>query len=392
MISSAKKIYLVNGRRTPFGKFGGGLIDTPPTELATIAAKALLSDIKIDPVAIDQVLFANVLPVNPETFYAARHLGLNLGCPETIPAKVTNRLCGSGIDVMLEASRLIKLGEAEIVLCAGAENMSMAPHLIYGSRFGTKYGSLPTKDMLLDTLTDARIQTPMGMTAENLAEKYQITKADSDTFSYESHKKAAEAYTQNLIQGELAPVTLKKEIISQDQHLRQDAKRTDWDNLRPTFKKDGVVTAGSASGIVDGGAAILVASEEAVKKYNLNPLAEIVDGYVVGVNPSEMGIGPVPVINKLLSKNKLSQDQIDLFEINEAFAAQTIACIKALNLDPQKVNVWGGATALGHPLGATGLKITLTLARALKHYKRGYGISSACIGGGQGIGILLKSV
>lgn len=192
MISSTKKIYLVNGFRTPFGKFGGSLIDTPPTELATIAAKALLSEIKLDPAAIDQVLFANVLPVTPETFYAGRHLGLNLGCPETIPAKVTNRLCGSGIDVLLEATRLIKLNEADIVLTAGAENMSMAPHLIYGSRFGTKYGSLPSKDMLLDTLTDARIQTPMGMTAENLAEKYQITKADSDNFSFESHQKAAD--------------------------------------------------------------------------------------------------------------------------------------------------------------------------------------------------------
>jgi acetyl-CoA acyltransferase 2 len=392
MISSPKKIYLVSGYRTPFGKFGGSLIDTPPTELATIAAKALLSDLKLDPSAIDQVLFANVLPVTPETFYAGRHLGLNLGCPETIPAKVTNRLCGSGIDTILEATRLIKLNEADIVLTAGAENMSMAPHLLYGSRFGTKYGSLPTKDMLLDTLTDARIQTPMGVTAENLAEKYQISKTDSDNFSFESHQKAAAAYAQNLIQGEIAPVVLKRETLSQDQHMRTDAKRTDWDNLRPTFKKDGVVTAGSASGIVDGGAALIIASEDAVKKYNLKPLAEIVDGYVVGVNPSEMGIGPVPVINKLLDKNKLSKDQIDLFEINEAFAAQAIACIKALNLDPQKVNVWGGATALGHPLGATGLKITLTLARALKHYKKGYGISSACIGGGQGIGVLLKSI
>lgn len=392
MISSTKKIYLVNGFRTPFGKFGGSLIDTPPTELATIAAKALLSEIKLDPAAIDQVLFANVLPVTPETFYAGRHLGLNLGCPETIPAKVTNRLCGSGIDVILEATRLIKLNEADIVLTAGAENMSMAPHLVYGSRFGTKYGSLPTKDMLLDTLTDTRIQTPMGITAENLAEKYQITKADSDNFSFESHQKAANAYAQNLIQGEIAPVTLKRETVSQDQHMRTDAKRTDWDHLRPTFKKDGVVTAGSASGIVDGGAAMIIASEDAVKKYNLKPLAEIVDGYVVGVNPSEMGIGPVPVIKKLLEKNALTQEQVDLFEINEAFAAQAIACIKALNLEPQKVNVWGGATALGHPLGATGLKITLTLARALKHYKKGYGISSACIGGGQGIGVLLKSI
>ncbi len=367
-------------------------MDLPPTELATIAAKALLSDLKLDPSTIDHVLFANVLPVTPETFYAGRHLGLNIGCPEKIPAKVTNRLCGSGIDTILEATRLIKLDEASIVLVAGAENMSMAPHLIYGSRFGTKYGSLPTKDMLLDTLTDARIQTPMGITAENLAEKYQISKSDSDEFSFQSHQKAAAAYAQNLIQGEIAPVVLKRETLSQDQHMRTDAKRSDWDNLRPTFKKDGVVTAGSASGIVDGGAAMIIASEAAVKKYNLLPLAEIIDGYVVGVNPSEMGIGPVPVINKLLSKNKLTKDQIDLFEINEAFAAQAIACMKALELDISKVNVWGGATALGHPLGATGLKITLTLARALKHYKKGYGISSACIGGGQGIGVLLKSI
>ncbi len=392
MISSMKKVYLVSGYRTPFGKFGGSLIDLPPTELATIAAKALLSDIKLDAQAIDQVLFANVLPVTPETFYSGRHLGLNLGCPETIPAKVTNRLCGSGIDTILEASRLIKLGEADVVLAAGAENMSMAPHLVYGSRFGTKYGSLKTRDMLLDTLTDERTQTPMGITAENLAEKYKITKSDSDDFSYQSHLKASKAYSDNLIQGEIAPVILKKETVSVDQHMRTDAKRSDWDGLRPTFKKEGVVTAGSASGIVDGGAAIIIASEDAVKKYNLKPMAEIVDGFVIGVNPLEMGIGPVPVINKLLERNKLTQDQIDLFEINEAFSAQILACMKALNLNPEKVNIWGGAVALGHPLGATGLKITMTLARALKHTKGTYGISSACIGGGQGIGVLLKSV
>lgn len=392
MISPKKKIYLVDGFRTPFGKFGGSLATLPPTELATIAAKALLTKIKLDPSVIDQVLFANVLPVTPETFYSGRHLGLNLGCPETIPAKSTNRLCGSGIDTIIEASRLIRDEEAEVVLTAGAENMSMAPHLIYGSRFGTKYGSLQTRDMLLETLTDSRINTPMGITAENLAEKYNITKAESDDFSFESHQKAAAAYAENLIQGEIAPVVLKKETLSQDQHMRTDAKRTDWDGLRPTFKPNGVVTPGSASGIVDGGAALIIASEDAVKKYNLSPLAEIVDGYVVGVNPAEMGIGPVPVVKKLLEKNSMELGQIDLFEINEAFSPQVIACQRALGLDPKKVNVWGGAVALGHPLGATGLKITLTLARELKHYKKQYGISSACIGGGQGIGVLIKSV
>jgi acetyl-CoA acyltransferase 2 len=392
MGNSMRKVYIVQGKRTPFGKFGGSLGGITPVDLAVVATKSLLNETKISPETLDQVIFANVIPSTSDTLYAGRHLGLKSGLRIEVPGIVINRLCGSGIQALIDGARLIRSMEAEALLVAGAENMTMVPHLTYGARFGTKYGALKTQDLLLDTLSDKYAQLPMGITAENLAEDYTVTKEQSDQFAYESHIKAAKAYEAGLIQPELAPVIMDRVNCSKDEHLRPDVSLEEMQKLKPTFKKDGTVTAGSASGIVDGACAMIIASEEYVKKHNLKPIAEIIAGEVVGVDPSRMGIGPVPSIKKLLEKQNLKITDIDLFEINEAFAPQIIACRRALEIPEDRLNVWGGAVALGHPLGATGIKITLTLARQLQHFNKNYGVSSACIGGGQGIALLIKRV
>lgn len=392
MMGQSNRVFLVAGKRTPFGKFGGTLSEVTPVDLAVYAASAMIKESQLVPESIDQVIFANVIPSTPDTLYAGRHLALKCGLKITTPGVVVNRLCGSGIQAMIDATRLIRCGEAEAILTAGAENLSMAPHLVYGSRFGTRYGSLKTQDLLLDTLTDKHIQTPMGITAENLSEEYQVSREESDQYSYESHAKAAKAYQQNLIQPEIVAVKTDKWSCEQDEHFREDASLEQMQKLKPTFKKNGTVTAGSASGIVDGACAVLIASEAYVLKHKLSPLAEIIAGQVVAVDPSKMGIGPVPAISQLLERQKKSLNEIDLFEINEAFAPQVIACQRALKIDPSRLNIWGGAVALGHPLGATGLKITLTLARQLIHSKKDLGVSSACIGGGQGIALMIKRV
>lgn len=386
------RVFIVNGKRTPFGKFGGSLGGITPIDLAVYATQAILNETSLDPDTLDQVIFANVIPSTPDTLYAGRHLALKSGLRSTTPGMVINRLCGSGIQAMIDATRLIRTQEAEAILVAGAENMTMVPHLVYGSRFGTKYGPLKTQDLLLDTLYDKHIQTPMGITAENLAQEYGVTKEQSDAYSYQSHLKALKAYEANLIQPELVPVKMDRVDCARDEHLRDDVSLEQMQKLKPTFKKEGTVTAGSASGIVDGACAMIIASEAFITKNKLTPLAEIIDGQVVGVDPAKMGIGPVPAIQQLLSRQKKSINDIDLFEINEAFAPQVIACQRALGFSEDKLNIWGGAVALGHPLGATGLKISLTLARQLQHLKKDWGISSACIGGGQGIALLLKRV
>lgn len=386
------KVYLVAGKRTPFGKFGGSFSNITPVDLAVHAATGILKETNLNPALIDHVVMGNVITSSTDTMYGARHLALKIGCDVTTPGYVVNRLCGSGIQIMMDAKNMIELGQANCVLVAGTENMSMAPHLTYGARFGTKYGSLQVVDMLLDALTDKYTQTPMGITAENLAKEYTITREESDAFAYASHAKATKAYNENLFDSEIVGIEIKNNLITRDEHLRSETTMAELQKLRPAFSKDGVVTPASASGVVDGACAVLIANEEFCKKNNLTPLAEIIDGSVIGVDPTIMGIGPVPAIKNLLEKNKMSLSQIDFIEINEAFAPQTLSCMKALEIDPAKLNVWGGAVALGHPLAASGTRIALTVARQLQHYKKEYAIASACIGGGQGIALLLKRV
>jgi len=247
-------------------------------------------------------------------------------------------------------------------------------------------------DMLMDALTDKYAGTPMAITAENLAKQYGITRDECDEYAFESHQRASRAYSEGLFKDEISPITLKRGECAKDEHLREDASLDQMKSLRSAFLKDGVVSAANASGVVDGASSLMIASEDFCQKENLQPLAEIIDYSVVGVDPTIMGIGPVPAIREILEKQKMKLDDIDLIEINEAFAAQTLACAKELKLDKSKLNIWGGAISLGHPLAASGSRITLSLARQLKVMKKEYGIASACIGGGQGIALLIKSI
>jgi len=270
--------------------------------------------------------------------------------------------------------------------------MSLTPHLTYGTRFGTRFGNYQVVDMLMDSLTDKHAGCAMAITAENLAKDYSISRQECDTYSAESHRRAAEAHRDGHLKGEIAPFPTKKLTLDMDEHVREKVSIEDMAKLKPSFAKDGVVTPGTASGIVDGAASVFVASEEFVRANNLKPLAVIGDFSVVGVDPTRMGIGPVPAIEKLLKKINLSIDDIGLIEINEAFAAQTLSCMKQLKIDHQKLNIWGGAIAIGHPLGASGVRISMTLARQMASKGVKNGIASACIGGGQGIALHLKSV
>lgn len=386
------KIFLIDGKRTPFGKFGGSLGGATPVDLAEAAGKAVLSSSGVKPEQIDHVVLGNVLPSSTDTLYGARHVGLRLGMPIEKPAYLLNRLCGSGIQSILDAVRMIKLNEAQCVLAGGTENMSMAPHAVYGGRFGTKYGALQTVDFLLDSLTDKHSGCPMGITAENLAEKFSITRDECEVYSVDSHQKYNKAFEAGVFSEEISSYELKRGTLEKDEHPRGDINKEGMEGLRSSFKKDGTVTPATASGIVDGAAAVLVASEKFCEDNGITPLAEIVDGQVVGVDPTIMGIGPVPAINLLLERNNLKVEDMGLIEINEAFAAQVIACQKELSIPNEKLNIWGGAIAIGHPLAATGTRISMTLARQLKSHDLEFGMASACIGGGQGISLLLKSV
>lgn len=386
--TGAEKVYIVSGKRTPFGKFGGSLSELEPTELCLKASEAIFKDLNLSPDQIDQVIVANVIPSTPATLYTARHLSLKLGMKVQTPALMLNRLCGSGIEAILQAQRLIQNGEAQAVLVSGVENMSMIPHLTYGARFGTKYGGLKNRDFLLDTLTDEMSCTPMGITAENLASENRITREQSDQYSLDSHLKTIKN-VDNLSK-EIVPVAVRGKFIEKDEHPRSDASLKEMMKLKPSFKQEGIVTPASSSGIVDGAASVLVASESFLKKHNLKALVSLKSGAVVGVEPTRMGIGPVPAIEALLQKEKKDIKYVDLFEINEAFAPQVMSCQRALDIDPSKLNIWGGALAIGHPLGASGIRIALTLGRQLQTLDLKSGVASACIGGGQGIALYIS--
>jgi len=311
------------------------------------------------------------------------------------PGYNVNRLCGSGLQAIIDAANYIRRGEASLILATGAENMSLVPHLMYGARFGTRFGPIQTVDMLMDSLTDKHSGCAMAMTAENLANDFNITREECDKFGVQSHQKASKAAFEGLFAAEIIKIPLKKKDLKElhsDEHVRHDVSIEQMSALKPSFVENGTVTAGNASGITDGAGAVFVASEEFVEKESLTPLAEIGESTVVGVDPTRMGIGPSPAIKLLLAKTGLSLNDFDLVEINEAFASQTLACVKDLGLDKAKLNIWGGAIAFGHPLGASGIRLALTLSRQLKHTGGKNGIASACIGGGQGIALHLKAI
>jgi len=392
------RIFIVAGKRTAFGAFGGSLKALSATDLCVHATKAALEAGKVKPELVDTVVVGSVQQTSPDAAYMARHVALKSDMKTETPALNINRLCGSGFQSCVNVAHEIQLGEASIGVAAGSESMSQAPMAVYGHevRWGTKLGA-PTemKDTLWAGLTDSHVGSPMGITAENLANDYGISRADSDAFALGSQQKWVAAKAAGKFDDEIAPMQLKSRkgsvTFDTDEHPRETAIDK-MGKLPTTFKKDGVVTAASASGICDGAGAIVLASEAAVKEHELEPLCELVSWASVGVDPTRMGIGPVPAIKAALSKASMTIADIDRVEINEAFAPQIMACAKELGLDMATTNVNGGAIALGHPLGASGSRITMHLAHAIKRGEAKTAVGSACIGGGQGIALVLKEV
>ncbi len=391
------EVFVVDGARTAFGSFGGGLKDATAHQLGVAAAEGALERSGIDRSKVDNVVMGNVIQAHEGAPYLARHVALDAGVPIETPALTLNRLCGSGLQAVVSATQSIKLGESEVGLAGGAENMSQAPYVSRKARFGIKMGN----DMLLDTLsealTDNRAGCGMGMTAENLAERYGITREDQDAFAARSHQSATRATESGRLAEEIVPVTVKSRKgpveITRDEHIRESVDQEALSNLRPAFKKDGgTVTAGNASGINDGAAMVVVASENAIDEEGLEPMGRVVSWAVAGVDPNIMGIGPVPASRLALKRAGLSIEDLDLIEINEAFAAQYLACEEELGLDREKANVNGGAVAFGHPIGASGARVLLTLLYELKRREKKYGLASLCIGGGQGIAMVVEAV
>ena len=390
------EVFVVDGARTAFGSFGGGLKDATAHQLGVAVAKGALERSGMDAGKVDNVVMGNVIQAHEGAPYLARHVALDAGLPIETPALTLNRLCGSGLQAVVSATQSIKLGESEVGLAGGAENMSQAPYVSRKARFGIKMGNDMLVDTLSEALTDNRAGCGMGITAENLAERYGITREDQDAFAARSHQSATRATESGRLAEEIVPVTVKSRKgpveVTKDEHIREGVDQEALSNLRPAFKKDGgTVTAGNSSGINDGAAAVIVASEKAVDEQGLEPMGRILSWAVAGVDPNIMGIGPVPASRLAVKRAGLSLDDMDLIEINEAFAAQYLACEEELGLDREKVNVNGGAVAFGHPVGASGTRVLLTLLYELKRREKRYGLASLCIGGGQGIAMVVEA-
>lgn len=392
-----EKIYLLTGQRTAFGSFGGGLKDVSATDLTVAAAKSTIAASNIKPEQIDHVIIGNVIQSGADAAYLARHVGLKSDIPLDRGAYIVNRLCGSGFESVINAVQMIKSGDGQAILAGGVEQMSQIPYVARKVRFdGLRLGNFELEDYMTSALTDAYAGIPMAITAENLGEKYQITRAECDQYSIESQKKCKNALDKKYFETEICDVkvTTKKGevVINKDEHPKPDATFEKISAMKALFKKDGLVTAATASGVVDGAACTIVASESFVKKNNLKPMAEIIAWANVGCDPKIMGIGPAPAIRKALEKANLKLEQMDLIEINEAFAAQFLSVAKELKLDLSKTNVNGGAIAVGHPLGASGTRILNHLCYEMQRRGSEYAIGSACIGGGQGVAVILKRV
>lgn len=392
---NSNDIVIISATRTAIGKFGGQFASISAVELGTAVAKSAIEKGKVDPTLIDTVIFGQVLQAgigqNP-----ARQVALNSGLPHTSTALTVNEVCGSGLKSILLAAQAIRLGDAKIVLAGGMENMSLAPHLLQ-NRFATKNGNCTMIDALFhDGLTDAFSNEAMGITAENLVEKYGFTRQQLDEFAAYSQQKAYQAQQNGAFDKEITPIEITnkktKQVISidKDEFIRPETTVESLGSLRPAFKKDGVVTAGNSSGINDGAAAVILTTREVANTLNLPILATLTGYAEAGVDPSIMGIGPVPAIEKLIQRTHIPLDKVDLFELNEAFAAQSLAVIKDLKINPEKVNVHGGAIALGHPIGASGARIVVTLIHALQQRQLQTGIASLCVGGGMGVVLSLK--
>src|SRR6188768_104368 len=389
------EIFILGGARTPMADYTGKLKDFSAIDLGAIAARAAMERTGVKPEDVDHVVYGNVLQTSSDAVYGARHVGLKAGLPIEVPALTVNRLCGSGIQAAINGGQMIQLGEADVVLTGGMESMSQAPHVIRGLRSGLRLGQGQLEDTRWSALLDTHCGCTMAVTAENCAAKYNVTRDEQDAYAIRSQQLADEAWKEGRLKEEVVPVEIKSrkgvEAFARDDHMRPDSTLEGLAKLPAAFSKNGCVTAGNASGIVDGGAALVLASSRGVQDHGLTPLARLTHWACVGVEPTLMGIGPVPATRLVLEKAKLTLADIDLIEVNEAFAAQYPSVEKDLGLDRDRVNVNGGAIALGHPLGATGTRLVLTLALEMRRRGVAHGIASACIGGGQGIAIVLRN-
>jgi acetyl-CoA acyltransferase 2 len=382
-------IVFLSGARTPFGTFGGALKDTTVVDFTVVAAKAAIQRSGVAPTDISQAIFGNVIPTTADSPYFARHVALKSGAPIETPALTVNRLCGSGFQAVVSGAEEILLGHADVCLVGGGESMSQAPHMARGIRWGVRLGTSPTlADSLWESLTDAYAGCSMGETAENLATRYKLDRGCADEFALRSQQLTAAASFAD----EIVPVPVKGKAFDKDEHPRPDTTLEGLGKLKPVFREGGVVTAGNASGIGDGAAALVIASDTFAKSRGLKPLARLVSWGLAGVDPTIMGIGPVPAAQIALKRAGRSLSDIDLIEINEAFAAQTCAVERELQIPREKLNVHGGAIALSHPLAASGARITTHLIYALRRAGKRWGLGAACIGGGQGIAVVIESL
>lgn len=393
-----ENIVFISGKRTPFGSFGGSLKDLSATDLGVAAAKATLEQAGLAANHVDHVIFGNVVQSGADAAYLPRHIGLKSGVPVAVGALAVNRLCGSGFQSWVSALQMIRDGEASVVLAGGVEQMSQIPYVARKVRFdGMRMGNFELEDLMTSALTDAYAKMPMAITAENLGEKYGISREQCDKYAIQSQHRFQKAVEAGFFKTEISPITIESKkgsvVIDKDEHPKPDSTFEKLSSLKSIFKKDGLVTAATASGIVDGAACSLLMTESKAKELNLKPMARIVSHASVGCDPTIMGIGPAGAARQALAKANLKLEQMDLVEVNEAFAAQYLAVEKELGLNPEKTNVNGGAIAVGHPLGASGTRIMNHLVYEL-HRRPGarYALGSACIGGGQGIAIIIEKI
>lgn len=395
-----RDVVVLSGKRTGFGTFGGSLKDFTATDLGVISSQAAIEAAGITPDQIDHVFFGNALQTSADAIYLARHVALRAGVPQEKPALTLNRLCGSGFEAIVQGAKEIVLGEADVCLTGGAESMSQAPHVVRGARWGKQLRLGPAgkhfEDLLWESLVDTNCDLTMAQTAEELAGRYEVTREEADDVAYQSHKRAKAAWDAGYFDAEIAEVVIKSRkgdtTYAADEHIRPDTTMEALASLRPYFKKDGLVTAGNASGIGDGAASAVLASAEWAEANGLSPIGRIVSWGFVGVEPQIMGIGPAPASRLALEKAGLSLADMDLVEVNEAFAPQSKSVEKELGLDPEKTNVNGGAIALTHPLAASGARITIHLLHELRRRGGKYGLGSACIGGGQGGAVVVEAL
>ncbi len=392
-----KEVVVVSGVRTAIGKFGGSLKDLAPTELATIVVRETLARAGVDAAHVGHVVFGNVIATEPKDLYLSRVAAINAGVPETTPAFNVNRLCGSGLQAIVSAAQTILLGDAEVAVGGGAENMSRAPYVAPEARFGGRMGDMRMVDMMLGALNDPFHGVPMGITAENVARKFGISRQDQDALALESHRRAERATAEGRFAGQIVPIARRvkgKEVVfDADEHLRTGATLEDFSQLKPVFdRENGTVTAGNSSGINDAAAAVLLMSREAAQQRGVKPMARLVAYAHAGVDPLHMGIGPVPATRLALQRAGLSVGDIDVVEANEAFAAQACAVTRELGFDPAKVNPNGSGISLGHPIGATGALITVKALHELQRIGGRYALVTMCIGGGQGIAAVFENL